>query len=256
MTGFLAFLKKEFFELSRSGRLIIFGVIFALFGIMNPVVAKLTPWMLEMSADSFEGYGIVIGEITVTAMDCWTQFVKNIPMALIVMLIIFSGTFTGEYSKGTLIPMVTKGLSRNSLVIAKVIMMLIVWSAGLWLCFGITYGYSAYYWDNSIMDNLTFMALCWWLMGVFLICVLTFFSAFAGSSSQVMMGVSAVYAVMIFAGMIGKIKEVLPTYILDSYSLISAQTEPADYTAAIIITSALSAVFLLASLPITHKRQL
>lgn len=256
MTGFLAFLKKEFFELSRSGRLIIFGVIFALFGIMNPVVAKLTPWMLEMSADSFEGYGIVIGEITVTAMDCWTQFVKNIPMALIVMLIIFSGTFTGEYSKGTLIPMVTKGLSRNSLVIAKVIMMLIVWSAGLWLCFGITYGYSAYYWDNSIMDNLTFMALCWWLMGVFLICVLTFFSAFAGSSSLVMMGVSAVYAVMIFAGMIGKIKEVLPTYILDSYSLISAQTEPADYTAAIIITSALSAVFLLASLPITHKRQL
>lgn len=255
MNVFFAFLKKEFFELSRSGKLLIFGFIFVLFGIMNPAVAKLTPWILEQSADSFS-QGIVIGEVTVTAMDSWGQFVKNIPMAMIVMMIMFSSTFTGEYSKGTLIPIVTKGLSRNSIVISKTSVMIITWSIGFGLCFGITYGYTVYYWDNSVVNNLAFMAFCWWIMGIFLICVLTLFSAFATSSPQVMAGVGGVYAVMYIMSMFSKIKEYLPTFILNSSSLITEQSKPDDYFNAIMITIALSVLSLLASLPITHKRQL
>lgn len=256
MSGFFAFLKKELFELSRSGRLLLFGIVFALFGIMNPAIAKLMPWILEMNAESLESQGIVMGEVTVTAMDSWAQFIKNIPMAMIVALIMLSSTFTNEYSKGTLIPIVTKGLSRNSVVVAKTMMMFTVWSAGFWFCFGITYGYTAYYWDNSDMKNLAFMAFCWWLMGMFLLSVVTFFSAFASSSPQVLMGAGAVYVVMFIAGMIEKVKEYLPTYILDSTSIITGQTKPGDYTSAIIVTAVLSVVFLIASLPITHKRQL
>lgn len=256
MNVFFAFLKKEFFELSRSGKMMILSFIFILFGIMNPAVAKLTPWILEMSADSLGNQGIIIGEITVTAMDSWLQFVKNIPMAMIIMLIMFSSTFTGEYSKGTLIPIVTKGLSRNNIVISKTVVMIITWSVGFWLCFGITYGYTAYYWDNSAVNNLAFMAFCWWLMGIFLICALILFSAFATSSPQVMVGVGGVYAVMYIMGMFGKIKEYLPTFILDSSSLLTAQSKPTDYYSAILITIALSVLSLLISLPITHKRQL
>lgn len=256
MKGFLAFFKKELFELSRSGKLMIFVFIFVLFGIMNPGVAKLTPWLLENSADTFADQGIIIGEITVTAKDSWAQFIKNTPMAMIITLIMFSNMFTGEYSKGTLIPMVTKGLSRNNIVISKTVVMLLIWSAGLWLCYGITYGYNAYYWDNSVADNLPFIGLCWWLMGAFLICFITLFSAMSSSAPQVMAGVGAVYALMFFAGMVGKIKKYLPTYILDSNSLMNAQTEPSDYTCAIIITVVLSAAALIAALPITHKRQL
>lgn len=255
MNNFFAFLKKEFFELSRSGKLMIFGFIFILFGIMNPAIAKLTPWILEQSADSFS-QGIIIGDVTVTAMDSWGQFVKNIPMAMIVMLIMFSGTFTGEYSKGTLIPIVTKGLSRNSIVISKTVVMIITWSLGFGLCFGITYGYTAYYWDNSVVNNLAFMAFCWWLMGIFLICVLTLFSAFLSSSPQVMIGVGGIYAIMYILGMLGKIKEYIPIFILDSSSLMTEQSKPGDYSTAILITIALSVLSLLASLPITHKRQL
>lgn len=255
MNGFFAFLKKEFFELSRSGKLLIFCFIFILFGIMNPAIAKLTPWILEQSADSFS-QGIIIGEVTVTAMDSWGQFVKNIPMAMIVMLIMFSGTFTGEYSKGTLIPIVTKGFSRNSIVISKTVVMIITWSLGFGLCFGITYGYTAYYWDNSVVNNLVFMAFCWWLMGIFLICVLTLFSAFFNSSPQVMIGVGGIYAAMYILGMFGKIKEYIPTFILESSSLMTEQSKPSDYFNAMLITIALSVLSLLASLPITHKRQL
>lgn len=256
MSGFIAFLKKEFFELSRSGRLMIFGIIFVLFGIMNPAVAKLTPKLLEMSADTFANQGLVIGEVTVTAMDSWVQFVKNTPMAMVVILIMFSSTFTGEYSKGTLIPMVTKGLSRSSVVISKTAVMFIVWTVGFWLCFGITYGYTAYYWDNSTIENIMFMAFCRWLIGIFLICVLTLFSAFLSSSPQVMVGVGGVYAAMYLMSMFVKIKEYLPTYLLDSSSLMTAQSSPEDYTTAALITALLSVLSLLAALPIIHKRQL
>ena len=48
MSGFTAFLKKEARESLRSGKLVILASLFLLFGIMNPAIAKLTPWMLEM----------------------------------------------------------------------------------------------------------------------------------------------------------------------------------------------------------------
>lgn len=47
MKSFIAFLKKEVFECIRSGELTFFCILFLIFGIMNPAIAKLTPWMLE-----------------------------------------------------------------------------------------------------------------------------------------------------------------------------------------------------------------
>ena len=47
MKSLIAFMKKEWMDLVRSGRLMILLVIFLLFGIMNPAIAKLTPWMME-----------------------------------------------------------------------------------------------------------------------------------------------------------------------------------------------------------------
>lgn len=52
MKSFIAFLKKEVFECIRSGELTFFCILFLIFGIMNPAIAKLTPWMLETLSDS------------------------------------------------------------------------------------------------------------------------------------------------------------------------------------------------------------
>ena len=50
-----AFLKKEWMEQIRNSRLLILVLLFLLFGIMNPAVAKITPWLMEMMAESLEG---------------------------------------------------------------------------------------------------------------------------------------------------------------------------------------------------------
>ncbi len=57
-TGFAAFLKKEWTELARSGRLLILLVMFLLFGIMNPAIAKLTPWLMEQMAEQLAEAGL------------------------------------------------------------------------------------------------------------------------------------------------------------------------------------------------------
>ena len=46
MKSLFAFMKKEWMEQVRSGKVILLGIIFVLLGIMNPAVAKLTPWMM------------------------------------------------------------------------------------------------------------------------------------------------------------------------------------------------------------------
>lgn len=88
MKSLLAFMKKEWMEQVRSGRLLILVIIFILLGVMNPAVAKLTPWLLEMMADSLEASGMTVTAVTVSAMDSWVQFFKNAPMGLIAFILL------------------------------------------------------------------------------------------------------------------------------------------------------------------------
>lgn len=80
MKSLMAFLKKEFMEQSRTSKLVLLGILFTLFGIMSPVIAKLTPLMVEMMAETMAQSGIIMTEVTVTALDCWAQFYKNVPL--------------------------------------------------------------------------------------------------------------------------------------------------------------------------------
>ena len=57
MSTLLAFMKKEWTENVRNSRLILLVIIFILFGIMNPAIAKLIPWLMRTMADSLEENG-------------------------------------------------------------------------------------------------------------------------------------------------------------------------------------------------------
>lgn len=256
MKSLLAFIKKETMEQFRSGRLMILGILFILFGIMNPAVAKLTPWLLEVLADSLAESGMIVTSVTVSAMDSWVQFFKNIPMGLIAFILLESSIFTKEYQSGTLVLSLTKGLDRYKVVVSKTVVLTVLWTFGYWLCFGITYGYNAYFWDNSVAQNLMFSVVCWWLFGLWVIAMMIVFSTITKSNTGVLTGTGGIVLASYLLSLFPKLKEYLPTVLIDGNSIIYGVAEAKTYAVPLIITVVISVVCFAVSIPIFNKKQL
>lgn len=256
MRTLIAFIKKEWMEQIRSSRLVILGLLFLVFGIMNPAIAKLTPWMMEMLAETMEEAGIAIVEVKVDALTSWTQFYKNVPMALIAFVLLQSNIFTKEYQSGTLTLALTKGLERYKVVVAKTIVLIMTWTVGYWLCYGVTYAYNAYFWDNGIAQNLAFAAICWWLVGVWVIALMVLFSVLGSGNSAVLLGTGGVFFAVYMASLVPKIATFMPTKLMDGVSLLMGATAPADYTKALITAGTTMVVCFVISIPVFNKKGL
>lgn len=256
MKSLLAFTKKEIMEQLRTGRLLILGILFALFGVMNPAIAKLTPWLMEMLSDALAESGMIVTEVTVTAMDSWVQFFKNMPMALIAFVLLEGGIFTGEYQSGTLVLSLTKGLARYKVVVSKTAVLAALWTVGYWLCFGITYGYNAYFWDNAVAQNLMFSVVCWWLFGLWIIALTVLFSTVVKANAGVLIGVGCAVLASYLLGLLPKLREYMPTMLTDGNSLIYGAKETESYVVPLVITGIISIACLVISIPIFSKKNL
>ena len=243
-------------EQRRSGKLLFLTILFVLFGIMNPAIAKLTPWLFEILADSLAESGMIVTGVTVDALTSWVQFFKNIPMALIVFLLMENNIFTKEYLSGTLVLTLTKGLHRSKVVVAKTTVLFILWSACYWLCFGITYGYNAYFWDNDIAQNLFFAVICWWLFGLWTILLVVFFSAIAKSNTGVLIGTGGIVLAAYLAGLLPKVEKYTPAKLMNSTGLLYGALSADQYTAAIIVTVLLCVICFMGSILIWNKKKL
>ena len=220
MRSFIAFFKKELLDQLRSGKLAVLGLLFVFLGVMNPAIAKLTPWLLEAFADSLAESGMTVTAVTVSAMDSWMQFFKNIPIGLIAFALLEGGILTKEYASGTLLLSLTKGVARYKVVVSKAVVLILLWTVGFGACFGITYGYNAYFWDNSVARGLFFSALSWWLFGVLVISLMILFSTVVSTSGAVCLGTGGVIVVFLLLGLIPPVAKILPTTLADGNSLI------------------------------------
>lgn len=236
MKQLTAFIRKEWMEQIRSGRLYILLIVFALFGILNPAMAKLTPWLYEMMSETMNEQGLIVQEVEVTALTSWAQYYKNISMMLIVMVIMFSGTLTSEYQKGTLINMLTKGLSRWKVIVAKLFIQFLVWSISYWTSYGITYIYTEYYWDNSLAKD-CFMAALWaYFMGIWLITLIFLGSAMFENNISVLLFVGVIFAMCYFLSMIPDLANFMPTRLLEVGNILTGKAVPKDFVESIIVS--------------------
>lgn len=256
MKSLCAFTKKELTEHFRSGRFLILLIVFILFGIMNPAMAKLTPWLLETLSDSLAESGLTVSSVSVDASTSWVQFFKNIPMGLIIFVLLEGGIFTKEYESGTLVLALTKGLERRKVIISKTIILTLLWSLCYWLCYAVTYAYNAYFWDNSIMHSLAVAAFCWWLLGLWTTLLIVLFSSMAKQSSAVLLGTGGVFLIAYIINLFPKLKEYSPAHLMDIAPLTAGIEAPSAYTAAVIISAVTCVVFFAASIPIFNRKQL
>jgi ABC-2 type transport system permease protein len=252
--GYFAFLKKEFFEYTKTYKLFIMLMIFIIFGITNPLIAKLMPEIVG----SLVTDGVVITLPEPTAYDAWAQFFKNATqMGLFVMVILFSGVLSSELSKGTLINLLTKGLSRTAVILSKYTCMVSVWTISISLCFGLTYGYTAYLFPQGETSNLLFSVFCLWLFGLFLLAALLFSATLTRSSYGGLLITGAVVVVCMVMNIIPDVHRYNPISLAtDNMGLIMNSTEVSSLYSTIMISCLLSLIFVFLSVVIFRKKQL
>lgn len=169
MSAFLALLKKETMEFSRTYKLLIILTVSLIFAILSPLTAKFMPEIMaqflpKKIADSFPDP---------TALDSWAQFFKNFSqLGLFVIALLFAGILIHERTEGTLIILLTKGLRRSSIVFSKTTFAMLIWTVSYWLSFGVTYFYTWYYWKDTHIEHLGLAVSHLWLFGLLLIAVL------------------------------------------------------------------------------------
>ncbi len=254
MKQLTAFIKKDFLEQLRTGKMMILGIIFCLFGILNPATAKMMPWLLEIMSEQLAESGMSITEMKVDALTSWTQFFKNMPLLLIVFIVMFSAILITEYQKGTLINVITKGLKRWKIVCSKMLIMTAFWTLGYLITFGITYGYNMYFWDNSIAQNLLFAVLGYYLVGLWLISVVLLASTASKSASAVTLTAGAAYVLSYLLSFFPLLKEYVPTFLMSSNALLAGTIRGEQCLTAIGITALLIIFNIVLSVAIFNKK--
>lgn len=256
MKSFIAFFKKELLESIRSGKFIILAILFCAFGIMNPAIAKLTPWLIEVMSEEMAESGMIITEIKVDALTSWTQFFKNIPIALITLVFMYAGSFAKEYESEALILILTKGLERCKVILAKTSLLILIWSLGYWLCFGITYGYNVYFWDNSIAMGLMPATINWWIFGIFTVILTVFFSIAFKSYSSVLIGTGSTVLLSYILGAFPKIFDYTPTKLIDTSKLLIGSISIDEYAPSLVVTITVTVVLFAISIPMFNRKQI
>ena len=235
-------LQKELTELVRTKKAMVLLIVFGIFGIMNAALAKLTPWMISLMGDSLAEQGITFGAISVTALTAWTQYFKNLMMEYILILALFSGIFAQEYQSGTLINLLTKGVSRQKVALSKLLIALFGWSVCYWLTFFITLGYSAYYWENALTSGIWLAAFCAYIMGVWLLSLELAFASALQSGMYALLLTGGVFVLCYALGMLPALTRFLPPRLGDGLSLLTGDMESTDYLPALWISLAFSVV--------------
>ncbi len=254
MRGFLAFIKKEMLEQTRTFRLWILLAVAVLFGMMSPIMAKLMPEILF--SVNMEGMVLQIPQPTV--YDAYTQFFKNFTqMGILVILLIFGGTLSNELSRGTLVNILAKGLPRRTVLLSKYVTAVILWTLAYALAFVTDYGYTLYLFPEADVKHLFFSLFCLWLFVCFVISLIMLSSTIAPGSFGGLILSAVSLVVMLMISMIPKAEKYNPITLASVNVALLKGTKPiGELTLTISITTILILICLTGAILIFEKKKL
>ncbi|UOO37204.1 LPXTG cell wall anchor domain-containing protein [Oscillospiraceae bacterium CM] len=254
MNGLIAFSKKELTEQLRSFKALILMAVLFLFGMMSPLTAKILP-------DIFTGMqvqGITIIIPTPTAFDAYAQFFKNVgQMGLLVLLLLYGGLLSQDVTKGTLIVLLAKGLSRSAVIAAKFITSLIVWTAGYALAAFTAWGYTIYLFGADVVPNLLPAFFSLWLFGAFLLALLLFASTAAPGNYGGLLVTGAIIIVMLILNTFPIVSKWNPaTLAASSTALLNGSLSTGEMAVTAYLTAGLIVALVALAIVIFKKKQL
>ena len=211
MNQLLIMLQKEWTESIRTNKLIPIIIVFMILGIMSPLTAIIMPDIIKNALPSaVKDFNIP----EATYIDSYIQFFKNInQIGLIILVIIFSGILTNELSRGTLLNLITKGLSRKYIILSKWIISTIIWTTAYIIGALIQYSYTLYYFNNEGSHKVAAYIMSW-LFGVMLLSIIMLLSTLLKNNIAVMLGILLIVVMMFILSMFKHIKDKLPLQLI------------------------------------------
>ncbi|WP_179394307.1 ABC transporter permease [Lacticaseibacillus absianus] len=198
MTTWL-FARKELVVAWRRHRVLLVGALFLLFGLQSPLIAKLTPDLMR----SVLGSDLPLKLPTPTSVDSWTQFYKNLTqLGLFLVALVFSNTVSQAVSRGTLVNLVTKGLPRYAVILAKYLVAAGLWLSALLMSFGVTWAYTRYYFPDDLTPHVWRGLLPLALFGLLLLALTVLGSALTRSSFTGFLAAAAGFVTLSLIGLI------------------------------------------------------
>ena len=254
MRGFAAFSKKEFTEQLRSFKAVILIAVLFLFGMLSPLLAKLMP---ELFA-GLNVQGMTLTMPAPTVFDAYGQFFKNVgQLGFLVLLIVFTGLLSQDVSKGTLIVLLAKGLSRPAVIASKFAAALATWTAGYALAAVTAWGYTVYLFGAGGAPNLLFALFCLWLFGAFLLALLLLASTAAPGSYGGLLLTAGVLIVLLILSSFPALSKWNPVTLAGgSNGLLSGAVAAGEMTATACLTAVLTLALLAAAILLFRKKRL
>lgn len=252
MNGYVAFLKKELTENMKNYRFLILFAVFLIFGLISPFLARFMPEILSaVAADMQMGAAPV-------ALDAWEQFYKNISgVGFSAFIILFGSCMSGEYSRGTLVLLVTKGLPRSAVIFAKYTAAAILMTACYWAGFLATYCYTACLWPGTMLSHVFTAAFYLWLIGFLYLSILLpgcviFRQTFTG-----ILFTGGTAAIISLLGMVEPLAKFNP-FLLTSKNveLISGAVSVSEFLMPTIISIAITIIGLWSAVILFDRKQL
>ncbi len=253
MSGYIAFLKKEFIENTRNYRFFLMLGLFFIFGVMGPLSAKFMPQLIEAFSANME---ITFEEPS--ALESWTQFYKNVSsLGLSLTIIIFSNCLSNEYTKGTLTIMLTKGLPRPAVILSKFSVASVIMTVSYWMCFVVTYGYTAYLWPGEELPHLLFAAFALWLSAVLYLCILMLGCVLFRQAFASILFLLVITLIISLLGMTDLLSAYSPSFLSSkNVDLISGTVTISEFVIPSVVSIIMSGVLLLLSIVAFNKKQL
>ena len=245
--SFFVALRKEILEQWRSYRLLIVVAVFATFGLLSPLIARLTPEIIALIPEGEQLAGLIPPP---SAADAVMQYVKNISQfGVILALLMTMGAVAQEKDKGSAALMLVKPMPRAAFLTAKFVALALTFAVGI-----ITAAAGCYYYTALLFEPLDIPA---WLAlnGLTLLFLLVYvaLTLFAStmSRSQTVAGGLA-FVLLIALGIIGALPgvgEYLPGQLLTWGAGLLAGSDagswPALWVSAGIIVAALVGAWLI-----------
>lgn len=208
MTGLGLMLGKELREQVRTMRLVVVVAVFAIFGLLSPVVARYTREIVEAVGGG--QFGGMIPDPTVA--DAVIQLTKNVgQFGVVIAILVAMGAVAAEKERGTAGFILTKPVTRVAFIVAKVVAIGSLLALALAVAGALAWVYTAILFEPlPVAGFAAAVGLLWLSLAVF--AALTFLASVVAPSGIVAGGIG--FGAFVLAGILSALPGIgayLPT---------------------------------------------